>query len=244
VCRSDNSSDLPCYTSKLSCKICMSLRARERKAVQIRSNIKAAISQLDRWNSSQEGLRQNRQTANSENGGPRKRLAAARSLACISQGTQSIHDPPCHLCGSLIHLSEECDFIAVEASDKAAFEDPSTGIHRGIVHRVFQQSVDLYQLLYPRFYPGPRNEVCDSSEAYLLPVPLVGPDYQEIGISRAVRLLRSIPTSAHLLTESADRQLAFIDQFVPAFHSAAFPLGYVEFRKKIHDLWLDDPTEE
>jgi hypothetical protein len=213
---------------------------RHKQAKNLQTNIKATIAQLDSWESNQDSLRQKRNTANSENGGLRQRLAEACLLAQASQGTQLIRDPSCQLCGSLAHLSDECDFIAVETSNQISLEDPSTGIHRGIVHGVYQQAADLYKLLYPRFYPGPSSEVTASADAYLFPVPLAGPNYQEIGLSRTVARLLSLSAAQAVQTEFLSCQRTFIDQFAQAFHSAAFPLDYTDFRDKAHKRWIEE----
>ena len=184
----------------------MADRDQERRASQIRSNIKAAVAQLDSWTTNQRELRARRNHAIAERGGGRQgreRYAIdAQVLARASQGTQLVRDPPCDICGLASHLSDECDRIAVVASSETVFENPSTGIHRGIVHTVYSQAADLYRLLYPRFYPGPDEEVVPTQIAYLLPVPLTGPDYQQIAISRAVLFLLHSP---HLRPFSSSR---------------------------------------
>jgi hypothetical protein len=220
----------------------MNHHLRNKQAKELRTNIKATIAQLDSWESNQDNLRHKWITANSENGGSRQRLAEARSRAQAAQGSQLIIDPACQLCGSPTHLSDECDFIAVETSNQCSSENPSTGIHRGIVHQVFQQAADLYKLLYPRFYPGPSVEAIVRADAYLLPVPLAGPDFQEIGISRTVARLSTVLDAQAVLTKSLTHQLDFIDQFVQAFHSAAFPLPYTEFRANVHKRWIKART--
>jgi hypothetical protein len=136
----------------------MTLTSQEKQAIQIRTNIKAAVGQLDSWTSSQTNQRLRRNTANASSGGHRGRCVESRERAIASQGTQIIEDHPCGLCGSSGHLGDECDFIAVEASTRVAFEDPSAGIHRGIVHRVYTLSSELYRLHHPRFYPGLSEE--------------------------------------------------------------------------------------
>ena len=136
-------------------------------------------------------------------------------------------------------FSDECDRIAVVASSETVFENPSTGIHRGIVHTVYSQAADLYRLLYPRFYPGPDEEVVPTQIAYLLPVPLTGPDYQQIAISRAVTFLVTQPSSPSFQLKSIRQQLAWVDQAAQPFHSAAFPLDYDSFRDKVYRGWKD-----
>jgi hypothetical protein len=225
----------------------MSLTSQEDKqAIQIRSNIKAAVGQLDSWTSSQTNHRLRRNAANASSGGRRERCVESRKRAVASQGTQFIEDPPCDLCGSSGHLGDECDFIAVEASTRVAFEDPSAGIHRGIVHRVYSLASELYRLHYPRFYPGLSEETIVRSEAYLLPVPLVGPDYQEIGITQAVGSLVGSSSTQNYLTTSFLSQRSIVDAVAQSFYSAAFPLDYSSFRDRIQEelsetLNLDRP---
>ena len=215
----------------------MNYKLQERKATQIRTNLKAAIAQLDSWNGVQANFRQQRDAANASSiGGHHQRRLEARNRAIISQGTQLIKDPPCNLCGSSNHLSDECDFIAVAASSQVAFEDPSVGVHRGIVHRVYSLASDLYRVHHPRFHPGPSVSTFSNTEAYLLPVPLVGPDYQEIGIAQAVTSLLDSASELNYLSVSFLRQRAIVDPVAQAYHSAAFPLDYSEFRDRIQEL--------
>jgi hypothetical protein len=213
----------------------MTLTSQEKQATQIRTNIKAAVGQLDSWTSSQTNQRLRRNTANASSGGFRGRCVESRERAIASQGTQIIEDHPCGLCGSSSHLGDECDFIAVEASSRVAFEDPSAGIHRGIVHRVYALSIELYRLHHPRFYPGPSEETLVRTEAYLLPVPLVGPDYQEIGIAQAVVSLVGSSSTRNYLTSSFLSQRSIVDAVAHSYHSAAFPLDYSSFRDRIQE---------
>jgi hypothetical protein len=83
-------------------------------------------------------------------------------------------------------------------------------------------------------------EVPASADTYLFPVPLVGPDYQEIGLSRMVARLLSLPAAQAVRTESLSCQRAFVDQFAQAFHSAAFPLDYTDFQDKGHKRWIEE----
>jgi hypothetical protein len=213
----------------------MTQRSQERQATQIRTNIKAAVAQLDSWILTQANLRRQRIEAIASSGGHQQRRLQARSIAVSSQGTQFIEDPPCDLCGSSDHLSDECDFIAVEASSQVSFEDPSTGIHRSIVHRVYSLASDLYRLHHPRFYPGPAVSTLVNTDAYLLPVPLVGPDYQEIGISRSVAFLVASSTTRDYLSASFLRQRSIVDAVALPYYSAAFPLDYISFRDRVQE---------
>jgi hypothetical protein len=213
----------------------MTLTSQEKQSSQIRTNIKAAVGQLDSWTSSQNHHRLRRNTANASSGGYRERCIDSRERAIASQGTQFIEDPPCDLCGSSGHLGDECDFVAVEASTRVAFEDPSAGIHRGIVHRLYALSSELYLLHHPRFYPGLSGETLARTEAHLLPDSLFGPDYQEIGISQAVGSLVGSSSTRNYLTTSFLSQRSIVDAVAQSYHSAAFPLDYSSFRDRIQE---------
>jgi len=218
----------------------MTNRSTNRQATQIRSSLKASIAQLDDWTASQADLRKRRIAANSSSGGFHKRILAAQTRARLSQGTQLLRDSPCCLCNSDSHLSDECDFIAVKASSKSTPEDPAAAIHRGIVHRLFSLSADLYRLLYPRFYPGAGRDVFATSDTSLsLASVFCSPDYQEIAIVQAVDTLAALPSSQRIATDSFQRQRAFVDTIAQPFHSAAFPLDYTEFRDQIQKRWRD-----
>jgi hypothetical protein len=207
----------------------MNHRDKEGLARQIRSTIKAIVAQLDSWESDQFKFRVKRKAANALSGGLKQRLAVSRARACATQETDPNQDPPCDLCGSSIHLSDECDFIAVE-SNGSDFEEPSVGIHRGIIHRLYVQTIDLYRLLYPRFYPGPSEGVLATTITETLPVPLTGPDYQAIGIAKAAKLLSTLEGNQVSSSPNIQRHCTLLDQAVLPFYSAAFPLDFITFR--------------
>ena len=213
----------------------MDLRNRNRQASKLRTNIKASVAQLDDWSSSQRNLRRRRKEAIAFSGGRRQYLDEARSRACASQGTTSLQDPPCTICGSSIHLSDECEFIAVLSNAEDSFEDPSAGIHRGIIHRLYTHSAELYKLLYPNFFPGSLRSEPSPPEALAIQSLPSLPDYQEIGISRAVALLTTLSSTLEL--NSFPQERALVDQIAQPFHSAAFPLDYSDFRDQIHQNW-------
>jgi hypothetical protein len=221
----------------------MNHREKERAARQIRSSIKAIVAQLDSWNSDQRELRLTRDAANEQSGGRRQRLAESRALACASQGTQFVQDPPCATCGSSSHLSEECDFIAVESNDNEGGDlSPASSIHRGIVHRLYVQSLDLYRLSYPRYYPGPSDEVLVAEILDTSPVPLIVPDYQAIALSKATSVFLSL--SANWVQRPTVRdQQALLDQVIQPFHSAAFPLDFLSFRAQVYYRWAYEQDE-
>ena len=218
----------------------MTLSLQDKQAIQIRTNIKASVAQLDSWNSSQADFRRRRVVVNASSGGRRQRDIEARNRARTSQGTHLVEDPPCSLCGSSAHLGDECDYIAVEASSQASFEEPSAGIHRGVVHRVYLLAAELYRLHYPRFFPGPTLDTLLSPQAYLLPVPLTGPDYQEISISQAVASLVSSASPQNYRTVSFLRQRFLVDAVAQPYHSLSFPLDYTSFRDRIQELLSEE----
>ena len=125
--------------------------------------------------------------------------------ASSRQGIQLVEDSLCNLCGSSGHLGDECDFIAIKSSAQVAFEEALVGIHRSIVHRVYVLASDLYHLHYPRFfYPGQTVKTLASSEASLLPVPL-------IGLAQAVASLLSSSSAHNYLLASFLSQRSLID---------------------------------
>lgn len=216
-------------------------RERDKRASQLRTNIKSAVAQLDDWNSSQANLLRRRNESIVSSGGRRQYLNEARSRACASQGTEFLQDPPCTLCGSKAHLSDECDFIAVQSNDRS-FEKPSSGIHRSIIHRLYTDTSALYKLFYPRSFPALKEDSSIAPLACALPEPPSNPDYQEIGILRAVKLLTTLSSTGEPLSFLQER--ALVDQIAQPFHSAAFPLDYTEFRDKIHQSWKSSKTTD
>lgn len=206
-----------------------------KQAIQIRSNIKAAVAQLDSWNIAQAEFHRRRVEANAVLGGRRRRVAEAIHRAKASQGTQLIEDPPCDICGSTSHLGDECDRIAVESTAEGTFEEPATGIHRSIVHRVYVLASELYLLHHPRFFPGPTTDTLASSDAYLLPVPLTGPDFQELALSQAVTTFLASSSAECYFTSSFLLQRALVDSVAVPYHSAAFVLDFPSFRDVIQE---------
>jgi hypothetical protein len=151
----------------------------------------------------------------------------ARHRACAALGTQALRDPPCDLCGSLLHLSDECDFIERDACQllDVAPEDPAIGIHRAIVHRLYLEACNLYQLIYPLFYPG-----CRSTPAA---VPtLVGPDYLQLAISHAVDDFLVIPGFCSIDIRHQRPGYCLVAQL---YYSKVFPLTFGDFCCQIAD---------
>jgi hypothetical protein len=108
----------------------------------------------------------------------------AQHRARTTLQTHGLQDPPCGICGSITHLTDECDLVEKEGRTQTTPEDPSLGIHRAILHRLYLQVCDLYRLSYPKHCPGTRP-VVDSG-------PLK-PDYFQLGISQAVADLHLLP---------------------------------------------------
>jgi hypothetical protein len=125
----------------------------------------------------------------------------------------------------LDHLSDECDFIAVETNGSA-------------IPRLYAKSIDLYQLTNPRFYPGPSEDIvatcCHQDHQN---------SYQVIAISRAVEFLcSSSSTCSHSLTHH--QQLSLVDQIAQPFHSTVFPLDFTSFRDQVLTDWVNNEAQD
>jgi hypothetical protein len=156
-----------------------------REQQSIRRSIKATIAQLDHWDNDQRELERRRTTANANYpNGVLDRKTLAQHRARVSQGTLDLLDPPCTLCSSRKHLTDECHLETrdgqVVTREESSLEDPANGIHRAIVHRLHSHACDLYHLLYPRFYPGAQETQKVTLEE-TQPVPQTGPDYLVLG---------------------------------------------------------------
>jgi hypothetical protein len=202
----------------------------QNKTQNIRATIKSIVAQLDRWETDQRDLERRRTTANAsypQGISDRRSLAAHR--ARDSQHTLDLIDPPCNWCDSTGHLTDECDQVARETGLRSTSEDPAIGIHRAIVHRLYLQACDLYRILYPRFYPGPRikPEVEET-----LPVPLTGPDYLVLAIDQAVADFRLV--SGCRPTDIRDI-LPACSSITQLYYSKAFPISYGEFCWRVGD---------
>jgi hypothetical protein len=198
------------------------------RSTAIRNTIKAIIAQLDRWAVDQRGLERRRTEANSRY--PRgfsDRQDIAQHRARTALNTQDLRDPPCDLCGSTLHLSDECDRI--ERKNSSVSEAPSTGIHRAIVHRLYLQACDLYRLVHPRFYPGPH--VTQSTDDNY-PVPPTGPDYLQLAISQAVEDFQVVPG---FRPDDIRNQRPGCSSIAQLYYSKAFPLSFGDFCCRIGD---------
>jgi hypothetical protein len=198
------------------------------KTQTIRDTIKSIVAQLDRWETDQRDLERRRTTANASYP---KGIADRQALA-VHRAQQSqqvldfIKDPPCDWCDSTGHLTDECDHVVREPGLKSNSEDPATGIHRAIVHRLYLQTCDLYSLLYPRFYPGPRAKPPDIQEKP------VGPDYLVLAISQAVEDFRVLPGFRPADIRNHRPGCSSITQL---YYSKAFVINYGEFCDRVAD---------
>jgi hypothetical protein len=211
------------------CSLWMSDRLRSHQATQIRTTIKAVVAQLDRWEEDQAYLTERRISSNQVEGGRELRHLLAQARARQALGTVGLSEPPCEYCNSSDHLPEDCPLVP-RAAAVVFEEEPATGIHRGIVHRLFAKASELYSLLYPRFYQGLGFTVVASEVQEVLPVPLTGPDYQVIAIRRAARAIEvvGLPSTPreHLL---ATRLIGH------RFYSDAFPLDFDVFLDRVYE---------
>jgi hypothetical protein len=124
----------------------MSDRLRSHQATQLRTTIKAVVAQLYHWEEDQAYLAERRVSSNQVEGGRELRFLLAQARARQALGTVG----PCEYCNSTDHLPEDCPLVP-RAAAVVFEEDPASGIHRGIVHRLFSKASELYSLLYPRF---------------------------------------------------------------------------------------------
>ena len=197
----------------------------------IRSGIKASVAQLDRWVQDQtdQALRQTVDNARYPNGFT-DRLIHARHLARRGvRQTDNAGDLYCQFCDSGAHSTETCDITqAPRERLETAPEDPSVGIHRAIVHRLYLQACDLYRLLYPRFYPGPQPRAFQPEEVY--PVPLTGPDYLILAVNQAAEDLQASP---FISPSDIRRQLIGCTQIIQLYYSKSFPSNFSEFCHRV-----------
>ena len=210
----------------------------------IRSGIKASIGQLDSWDQAQIEQARKRQVANSRfPHGLQDRLALARHRA--SQSTETPRENVgesnyCYFCDSGNHSTADCNVTHIITDPvESASENPSEGIHRAIVHRVYLQGCELYRLLYPRWYPGPEPKTSEKEEVF--PVPTTGPDYFSIAIIQAVEDLKSIPGVS---PSDIRKQKSSCTSLVQLYFSKAFPLNFSGFCDRVADKLEENLEEE
>ena len=208
------------------------------KAASLRSNIKAAVAQLDQWDALQDKQRASRQAAKARFRNFADRLAVAKYRA--KQSFPSLpSDPLCEHCESPFHLANDCDIAdtleALEREDQleststsqvSTHEDPSTGIHRSIVHRLYLNVCELYTVHHPRFYTGPT--IPQTQPQVIYPVPLAGPDYLALAIVQAATDLQGIVDSSDIRKHSIS-----CSPICRLYYSKAFPISFSEFCHKI-----------
>jgi hypothetical protein len=212
------------------------------KALSIRSSIKAAVAQLDQWDGLQIKQRQSRLASNARFRSFDERLAISKHRAKQSFPFQ-VGDPVCDTCDSPFHSTVSCDVSdvldALEREEQLnstsvaqvqVHEDPSSGIQRAIIHRIYLDACSLYRLLHPRFYPGVQLKQFEPPEVF--PVPLSGPDYLAIAISQASSDFQSLPfvSSSDIRDQSASCSV-----IAQLYYSKAFPLTFGDFCERIAD---------
>ena len=211
----------------------------------IRSGIKASIGQLDSWDQAQSEQARRRQAANSRfPHGLQDRLALARhraSRSCETSRGKFVESTYCFNCDSDSHSTEDCNISHSSTTDplESASENPSEGIHRAIVHRVYLQACELYRLLYPRWYPGLEQNSSEKEEVF--PVPITGPDYFSIAVRQSVEDLKSTPGVS---CSDIRNQKAICTSVVQLYFSKAFPLNFSGFCHKVADKFEEDVEEE
>ena len=209
-------------------------------ARQIRSSIKSIVAQLDAWDGDQRLLATRRTQANLDAGGWKSKEQLAIARAKESLGTQELEDPPCNECGSTSHLTEECDdFYSYPVTgspslDRHQLGNPSVDIHRGIVHRLYAKTCELYLCLYPRSYPE-RNEgtivVHAESEEIYPQAEVSNSDYQSIAIREAATDLWQLRPSAVIINDRGrEERIGYICRL---YYSKAFPLDFLEFHELV-----------
>ena len=206
----------------------MGERLQKLQATRIRSTIKSIVAQLDRWDQDRARLNERRIASDRAIGGRHRRLLLSSTRAREALGTTNLQEPPCELCGDQFpsHLAEECS-LSITRVDHRSEEEPATGIHRGIVHRLFSQACDLYQLLYPHFYSGLNStstapnlvEEAAGSVRYL--------DYQELAILQASRRV------ARLRPQSLSANHVHVSQCLYSYYSNAFALSFSDFQDRV-----------
>jgi hypothetical protein len=209
----------------------MSKNVIQYKTQTIRDTIKSIVAQLDRWETDQRALEKRCTSANaSYPKGVIDRQALAIHRAQLSQRTSpDLTDPPCDWCDSTGHLSDECDRVARDSGLISTSEDPAIGIHRAIVHRLYLQTCDLYCILYPRFYPGPKPKP-ETEEK--LPVPFIGPDYLALAITQAAEDFRVLPGYRPSDIRNLRPGCSSVTQL---YYSKAFVVSYSEFCSRVAD---------
>jgi hypothetical protein len=211
----------------------------EEKARLLLSSIKGTAIQLQGWKEVQENFRRKRVKAKASSlHGRLGRVedACYRAKHAFPQEQDPSSAVSCSRCDSDEHSTAECDSEDCLGPLSLSFEEaPGVGIHRGIVHRLFEKSCELYELLYPRFYPGPPTGVLRSFGDKTLPIPLTGPDYFSLSIQEAASSVQAT-TSSH----DKEQVLRTISQL---YYSPCFPASLETFRERVKSRILADQEE-
>lgn len=149
--------------------------------------IKATAGQIEGWDETHTRFETRRQAVTTGLPGGRSNaesIARFRARGTTSPTPDSGPDAHCIFCELAGHLTVTCPVGDTRGAREATVENPSTGIHRALIHRLYTEAGNLYRALYPRFYPGPEPQ--GPSPEPILSVQLTGPDYFDLSIIQAV----------------------------------------------------------
>jgi hypothetical protein len=202
-----------------------SMQSQNTQALLIRRGIKATVGQLDRWESDQLALQQRRELANSRfPHGVKDRLALARHRA----GSGKNGPPYCDFCDASGHSTDPCQVSQdIVVSSETESENPTTAIHRAIVHRLYLQACDLYRSSYPLFYLGAAGEESIGDPTKEVPAAsLTCPDYFALSIDYAVEDFKA---SSGVTPSDIRQQQSNGLSTVQLHYSKSFPVNFSEF---------------
>jgi hypothetical protein len=210
------------------------------------SRIKAAAAQLEDWHRSQTDQARRRQAANaSYPGGFGDRLERVRFRTLLDSAFTSVY---CNFCECDEHSTQDCQArVGSSPSETVSLENPSLGIHRAIVHRLYLSACELYLHYHPRFYTGP---IPRTHRPEVLPVPLSGPDYLVIAINQTASELQSVPgfISSDVRNAHRRRRLSTVAATIAGlYYSKAFRIDFEEFCTRVADKVqenLEDESED
>jgi hypothetical protein len=196
----------------------------ENTAKSIRASIVSGCKRLDTYLSDLEFKVEKKRRANARHvNGFAGRLADARHKAEASYPEAVRTD--------LLDDIETRRLVVGSIQRAADYEDPSRGIHRAIIHKVYADACTLYQRSYPRFYPGNQGPLSHQREE-VFPVPLTGPDYLTLAVNQ----------SAEDLQASSGVQPCYVRTQRPdcvgilrLYFSKSFPISFSEFCHRVAD---------
>jgi hypothetical protein len=191
----------------------------------IRKSIIAGCKSLDSWEADYLLREEKRKKANARHAnGFAGRLADARHVAKSaypqSQGIEEVLDP-------------------TEVLQVRTHENPSRGIHRAIIHKIYVEIGCLYKLSYPRFYPG-RHDLLTRQGEEVLPVPLTGPDYLTLAVTESAGDLQA--SSGHRPSDIRSQRPDCLP-ILRLYFSKSFPITFSEFCSRVADQ-LEDLEED